>query len=67
MPVSEDEPFYNVLINLCAEERFSPNVILAGAEYTTVFRLVGMGMGCKRRLSTSDKLRGYALTCLRAY
>lgn len=45
MPVSEGEPFYNVLVNLCIEENFSPNVILAGAEYTTVFRLVGMGMG----------------------
>jgi LysR family hydrogen peroxide-inducible transcriptional activator len=45
MPVAETEPFYQVLTNLCVEEGFSPNVISAGAEYTTAFRLVGMGMG----------------------
>jgi DNA-binding transcriptional LysR family regulator len=45
MPVSETEPFYRTLINLFAEEGFNPNIISAGAEYTTAFRLVGMGMG----------------------
>lgn len=45
MPVGESEPFYSALLNLCAESDFIPEVISAGAEYTTVFRLVGMGMG----------------------
>jgi DNA-binding transcriptional LysR family regulator len=45
MPVGEHEPFYRALVNLCAEEGFTPNIISAGAEYTTAFRLVGMGMG----------------------
>lgn len=45
MPVAATEPFYAVAVDLCAAAGFSPNIILAGAEYTTVFRLVGMGMG----------------------
>jgi DNA-binding transcriptional LysR family regulator len=45
MCVSQAEPFYEVVINLCAEEGFEPRVIADGAEYTTVFRLVVMGMG----------------------
>lgn len=45
MPVRQDEPFYGMMINLCTEENVTPNVISEGAEYTTVFRLVGMGMG----------------------
>lgn len=45
MPAREEEPFYGSVLNLCAEAGFTPTVISAGAEYTTVFRLVGMGMG----------------------
>lgn len=45
MCVSRSEPFYDVVVNLCAEAGFAPNVISDGAEYTTVFRLVAMGMG----------------------
>lgn len=45
MCVSEAEPFYGVVMNLCAEKGFVPNVISAGAEYTTVFRLVALEMG----------------------
>ena len=45
MCVSASEPFFDVVMNLCAEHGYAPNIISAGAEYTTVFRLVAMGMG----------------------
>ncbi len=45
MCVSETEPFYDVILDLCRSAKFQPNIISAGAEYPTVFRLVGMNMG----------------------
>lgn len=57
MPVGESEPFYNVVMNLCVEDEFRPNIISAGAEYTTVFRLVGMGMGVSIVSELATQLR----------
>lgn len=45
MCVDAREPFYTVVSELCIAAGFVPKVICAGAEYTTVFRLVGMGQG----------------------
>lgn len=45
MCVSETEPFYDVILDLCRSANFQPNIISVGAEYPTVFRLVGMNMG----------------------
>jgi LysR family hydrogen peroxide-inducible transcriptional activator len=45
MCVDRREPFYSVVSELCVAAGFVPKVICAGAEYTTVFRLVGMGLG----------------------
>lgn len=45
LSVNKSEPFYSVVSDLCVAAGFVPNVICAGAEYTTVFRLVGMGVG----------------------
>lgn len=45
VPVREDEPFYGALLNWCAEDGFTPNMVSTGVEYTTAFRLVGMGLG----------------------
>ncbi|MBA3891745.1 MAG: LysR family transcriptional regulator [Gemmatimonadaceae bacterium] len=45
LSVRKHEPFYSVVSDLCVAAGFVPNVICAGAEYTTIFRLVGMGVG----------------------
>jgi DNA-binding transcriptional LysR family regulator len=57
MCVDKREPFYSVVSTLCASEGFIPNVICAGAEYTTVFRLVGMGMGVSISSELATNLR----------
>lgn len=45
MPVVRDTPFFRLAINMCRQAGFTPNIILAGAEYTTAFRLIGLGLG----------------------
>lgn len=40
-----DEPFAHRVLELCAAEGFTPNIICAGAGFLTCSRLVGMGVG----------------------
>lgn len=57
MCVDRREPFYTVVSDLCLASGFLPNVICAGAEYTTVFRLVGMGLGVSIASALATRLR----------
>lgn len=45
LPVVRNTPFFRLAIDMCRQAGFTPNVILAGAEYTTAFRLIGLGLG----------------------
>lgn len=45
MPVVRDTPFFRLAVDMCRQAGFTPNIILAGAEYTTAFRLIGLGLG----------------------
>lgn len=50
------EPFYAIVSDMCVDAGFLPNVICDGAEYTTVFRLVGMGLGVTVTSEVSTRL-----------
>jgi DNA-binding transcriptional LysR family regulator len=55
------EPFHNLVMQLCASQSFTPNIICSGTEYATACRLVGLGvgvsilseMGCKLHVEPS--------------
>lgn len=57
MCVDRREPFYSVVSELCVASGFLPTVICAGAEYTTVFRLVGMGLGVSVSSELATRLK----------
>lgn len=51
------EPFYAIVSDMCLASGFMPSVICDGAEYTTVFRMVGMGLGVSVTSEISTRLR----------
>lgn len=45
LTVHRSEPFCDLVIKLCADSGFAPNIILYGADFVTAMRLAGMGIG----------------------
>lgn len=53
---NRSEPFHNLVLQLCRNQSFQPNIICSGTEYATACRLVGLGVGVSILAEMGSKL-----------